>query len=105
MQGDRRLRLVALSKVVALKDAGDGELGAYLQQTGQVHRKDPVTVVHDGGLLGIQDLHSLAHVGLGIGSICSCESCGRVEFLPEGSPISAVPLPMMRVTLWPRSWN
>ena len=67
MQGDRRLRLVALGKVVALEDAGDGELGAHLQQTGQIHRKDPVTVVHDGGLLGIQDLHGLAHVGLGIG--------------------------------------
>ena len=63
MQGDRRLRLVALGKVVALEDAGDGELGAHLQQTGQIHRKDPVT----GGLLGIQNLHGLAHVGLGIG--------------------------------------
>ena len=67
MQGDRRLRLVALGKVIALKNAGDGELGAHLQQTGQVHRQDPVTVVHDGSLLGIQDLHSLAHVGLGVG--------------------------------------
>ena len=35
MQGDRRLRLVALGKVIALKDAGDGELGAHLQQAGQ----------------------------------------------------------------------
>ena len=67
MQGDRRLRLVALGKVVALENTGDGELGAHLQQTGQIHRQDPVTVVHDGGLLGIQDLHGLAHVGLGIG--------------------------------------
>ena len=67
MQGDRRLGLVALGKVVALEDAGDGELGAHLQQAGQVHRKDPVAVVHDGGLLGIQDLHGLAHIGLGIG--------------------------------------
>ena len=67
MQGDRRLRLVALGKVIALKNAGDGELGAHLQQTGQIHRKDPVAVVHDGGLLGIQDLHGLAHIGLGIG--------------------------------------
>ena len=67
MQGDRRLGLVALGKVVALEDTGDGELGAHLQQTSQTHRQDPVTVVHDGGLLGIQDLHGLAHVGLGIG--------------------------------------
>ena len=67
VQGNRRLGLVALSKVVALKDAGDGELGAHLQQAGQVHRKDPVAVVHNGGLLGIQDLHGLAHVGLGVG--------------------------------------
>lgn len=41
--------------------------GAHLQQAGQVHRKDPVAVVHDGGLLGVQDLHGLAHVGLGVG--------------------------------------
>ena len=67
MQGDRRLRLVALGKVVALKDAGNGELGAHLQQAGQIHRKDPIAVVHDGGLLGVQDLHGLAHVGLGVG--------------------------------------
>ena len=40
-----------------------------------------------------------------LASICSWVSCGRVEFLPEGSPIKAVPLPMMSVTLWPRSWN
>lgn len=66
MQGDRRLGLVALGKVVALEDAGDGELGAHLQQAGQIHRQDPVAVVHDGGLLGIQDLHGLAHVGLGV---------------------------------------
>ena len=67
VQGNRRLGLVALGKVVALKDAGDGELGAHLQQAGQVHRKDPVAVMHDGGLLGVQNLHGLAHVGLGVG--------------------------------------
>ena len=31
MQGDRRLRLVALGKVVALENTGDSELGAHLQ--------------------------------------------------------------------------
>lgn len=31
VQGDRRLGLVALGKVIALEDAGDGELGAHLQ--------------------------------------------------------------------------
>ena len=67
VQGDRRLGLVALGKVVAFKDAGDGKLGAHLQQAGQIHRKDPIAVVHDGGLLGVQDLHGLAHIGLGVG--------------------------------------
>ena len=67
VQGDRRLGLVALGKVIALEDAGDGELGAHLQQSGQIHRQDPVAIVHDGGLLGIQDLHGLADIGLGVG--------------------------------------
>lgn len=105
MQGDRRLGLVALGKVIALEDAGDGELGAHLQQSGQIHRQDPVAIVHDGGLLGIQDLHGLADIGLGVGLDLLLRKLRAGGVLARGSPISAVPLPMMRVTLWPRSWN
>lgn len=105
VQSNRRLGLVALGKVVALKDAGDGELGAHLQKAGQVHRQDPVAVMHDGGLLGVQNLHGLAHVGLGVGLDLLLRKLRTRGVLARGSPISAVPLPMMRVTLWPRSWN
>ena len=50
------------------------------------------------GVFGFIALFALA-------STCSSVRGGRVESRPDGSPIRAVPLPMMSVTLWPRSWN
>ena len=67
MQGNGGLGLITLGEVIALEDTGNSELGAHLQQAGQVHRQNPVAVVHDGGLLGIEDLHCLRDVGLGVG--------------------------------------
>ena len=67
VQGDGRLRLVALREVVALEDARHGELAAELEQALEVEREDPVAVVDDGGLLGVEDLHGLGDVGLGVG--------------------------------------
>ena len=61
-----RLRLVALREVVALQDARDGELAAEFEHALQVEREDPVAVVDDGRLLGVEDLHGLRHVGGGV---------------------------------------
>ena len=67
MQGDGCLGLVALGEVVALQDAGDGELARDGQQLLQAHGEHPVAVMDDGGLLGVQDLHGLGDVGLRVG--------------------------------------
>ena len=67
MQGDRRLRLVALGKVVALKNAGDGELGAHLQQAGQSIERIQSPLCTMVVFSGSRIFMALAHVGLGIG--------------------------------------
>ena len=67
MQGDGGVGLVALREVVTLEDAGDRELGAQLQQALQIELEDPVRVVDDGGLLGVEHVERLLDVGLGVG--------------------------------------
>ena len=66
VQGDGGVARVALREVVALKDAGDGELAGNLEQLAQVHGQDPVAVVDDLGLGRVEDLHGLLDVGLGV---------------------------------------
>ena len=67
MQGDGLLVGVTVVEVLTLKDACHVELRHEVQHALQVERLQPVTVVHDGGLLGVEHLHGLFDVGLGIG--------------------------------------
>ena len=57
---------VALVEVVALEDAGHREVAGQLQQVLHVERKQPLGVVAQGGLLGVEDLERLVDVGLGV---------------------------------------
>ena len=67
MQGNGLPVGVAVVEVLALEDARHVELAHELEHLGEVKGLKPVAVVDDGGLLGVQDLHGLRHVGLGIG--------------------------------------
>ena len=67
VQRDGRLGLIALGKVIALENAGDGELGGDREELLEVHGEHPVTVVDDGRLLGVEDLHGLGDVSRGVG--------------------------------------
>ena len=67
MQGDGAAVLVALVEVLALEDAGDVELAHEAEHLGEVERLQPLAVVDDGGAFGIEHLHSLLDVGLGVG--------------------------------------
>ena len=66
MQADGLAVGVALVEVVALEDAGHREVAGQLQQVLHVERKQPLGVVAQGGLLGVEDLERLVDVGLGV---------------------------------------
>ena len=67
MQGDGAALGVTVVEVLALEDAGHVELAHEVEHLAEVQRLDPVAVVDDGGLLGVEDLHSLLDVGLRVG--------------------------------------
>ena len=48
MQRDGRLGLIALGKVIALENTGDGELGGDGEELLEVHGEHPVAVMDDG---------------------------------------------------------
>jgi hypothetical protein len=54
-------------EVVALQQLGDGQLAGVVEQAGQIHRTEPVGVVHHLGSVRQQDLHDLVEVPLGVG--------------------------------------
>ena len=64
VQRDGLLRRVALGEVVALEDAGDGELARELEQVCEVELAEPLGVAAQLGLVGIEDLERLLDVGL-----------------------------------------
>ena len=66
MQADGLAGRVAVVEVVALQDAGDGEVGEQLEQGLHVQIEDPLGVVAQDGLLGIEDFEGLVHVCLGV---------------------------------------
>ena len=67
VQGDGLALGVAVVEVLALEDASHVELAHELQHLGEVEALQPVAVVDDRGLLGVEDLHGLLDVGLGVG--------------------------------------
>ena len=67
MQGDGLALGVAVVEVLALEDAGHVELAHELEHLGEVQALQPVAVVDDLGLLGVEHLHGLLDVGLGVG--------------------------------------
>ena len=58
---------VAVVEVLALKDAGNVELAHEIEHLAEVERLDPIAVVDDGGLLGVEDLHGLLDISLCVG--------------------------------------
>ena len=67
VQGDGLALGVAVVEVLALEDAGHVELAHELEHLGEVQALQPVAVVDDLGLLGVEHLHGLLDVGLGVG--------------------------------------
>ena len=64
MQADGLARRVTVVEVVALQDAGHREVREKLQQRLHVQIENPLGVVAQHGLLGIEDLERLVNVGL-----------------------------------------
>ena len=66
VQADGLTGRVAVVEVIALQDAGHGEVRQQLEQGLHVQIEDPLGVVAQDGLLGIEDFEGLVHVGLGV---------------------------------------
>ena len=66
VQADRLIVVVALRKIVTLKDACDREIGCDLQQTLKIERKQPFRIEAQRGLFRIEDLVRLLDIGLRI---------------------------------------
>jgi len=63
VQGDGLAVDVAVVKVLALENAGHVELAHEFEHVSQVERLDPIAVVNDSRVLGIENLHGLLDVG------------------------------------------
>ena len=64
VQADGLARRVTVVEVVALQDAGHREVREKLQQRLHVQIENPLGVVAQHGLLGIEDLECLIHISL-----------------------------------------
>ena len=66
MQTDGLIRVIAIREIVALEDAGNGELAQQAQDVFHLKIENPVSVVHQVGLFLIKNLKGLIDIGLRI---------------------------------------